>query len=112
MISKTFITGKTFRESCLYVCEDLERAQILEVEGVRKHDLRLMAEDFETQQAWANQVKENPVYHTVLSYPHGEDPGDEKLVEISNRFLQKIALEDTQHIIVKHTDKEHLHVHI
>jgi hypothetical protein len=112
MISKTFITGKTFRESCLYVCEDLERAQILEAEGVRKHDLGLMAHDFETQQTWANQVKENPVYHTVLSYPHGEDPGDEKLVEISNRFLQKIEMADTQHIIVKHTDKEHLHLHI
>jgi len=112
MISKTFITGKTFRESCLYVCEDLERSQILEAEGVRKHDLRLMAKDFETQQTWANQLKEKPVYHTVLSYPHGEDPGDEKLVEISNRFLQKIEMADTQHIIVKHTDKEHLHVHI
>lgn len=112
MISKTFITGKSFRESCLYLCEDEERSQILEAEGVRKHDLGLMAEDFETQQRWANQVKENPVYHTVLSYPHGEDPGDEKLVEISNRFLQKIAMADTQHIIVKHTDKEHLHVHI
>jgi hypothetical protein len=112
MISKTFITGKSFRESCLYLCEDEERSQILEAEGVRKHDLGLMAEDFETQQRWANQVKENPVYHTVLSYPHGEDPGDEKLVEISNRFLQKIGVADTQHIIVKHTDKEHLHVHI
>lgn len=112
MISKMFITGKTFRESCFYVCEDLERSQVLEAEGVRKHDLRLMAEDFETQQAWANQVKENPVYHDVLSFPHGEVPADEKLVEISNRFLQKIGMADTQHIIVKHTDKEHLHLHI
>jgi len=112
MISKMFITGKTFRESCFYVCEDLERSQILEAEGVRKHDLRLMAQDFETQQAWANQVKEKPVLHAVLSFPHGENPGDEKLVEISNRFLQKIEVADTQHVIVKHTDKEHLHVHI
>ena len=107
-----FITGKTFRESCFYVCEDLERSQILEVEGVRKHDLRLMAQDFEMQQTWANQLKEKPVLHAVLSFPHGENPGDEKLVEISNRFLQKVGAADTQHIIAKHTDKEHLHVHI
>ena len=112
MISKMFITGKTFRESCFYVCEDLERSQILEVEGVRKHDLRLMAQDFEMQQTWANQLKEKPVLHAVLSFPHGENPGDEKLVEISNRFLQKVGAADTQHIIAKHTDKEHLHVHI
>jgi Relaxase/Mobilisation nuclease domain len=112
MISKIFITGKTFRESCFYVCEDLERSQILEAEGVRAHDLQLMAQDFETQQMWANQVKEKPVFHEVLSFPHGENPGDEKLLEIGRRQLEKIGMADTQHVIVKHTDKEHLHLHI
>jgi hypothetical protein len=112
MIGKVFITGKTFGESCPYVCEDLERAQVLKVEGVRKHDLRLMVQDFETQQTWANQLKEKPVFHAVLSFPHGENPGDEKLGEIGVQFLEKIDMADTQHIIVKHTDKEHLHLHI
>jgi hypothetical protein len=57
-------------------------------------------------------VKEKPVFHEVLSFPHGENPGDEKLVEIGRRQLEKIGMADTQHIIVKHTDKEHLHLHI
>ena len=112
MISKTFVTGKTFGQIVPYVCEDLKRAQILKVVGVRAHDLDLMVQDFETQQALANQLKEKPVYHNVLSYPHGENPGDGQLVEIGERFMQEIRMADTQYIIVKHTDKEHLHLHI
>ena len=95
----------------MYVCEDLTRAQILDAEGVRKHDLRLMVQDFELQHAWARE-KEKPVYHNVLSFPHGEDPGDEKMVEITHKFLQKVGLEHTQCAIVKHLDKTHIHLHI
>lgn len=95
----------------MYVCEDLTRAQILFTEGVRKHDPRLMAQDFELQHAWARE-KDKPVYHNVLSFPHGEDPGDEKMVEITHKFLQKVGLEYTQCAIVKHLDKAHVHLHI
>jgi Relaxase/Mobilisation nuclease domain len=112
MISKIFITGKSFGQCCRYVCEDLKRSQVLEAEGVRKHDLGLMTDDFELQQSFANQVKEKPVLHAVLSHPHGECPGDETLVQIGRRWLQEIRMANTQHIIVKHTDKEHLHLHI
>jgi hypothetical protein len=112
MISKVFVTGKTLRESCLYVCQDLNRAQILDMKGVRKYDLRLMAGDFELQQSWANQVKEKPVFHGVLSFPHGEEPEDRKLVEIARKYLCEIRVADTQYVMVKHTDKDHLHLHI
>jgi len=71
-----------------------------------------MTDDFELQQSFANQVKEKPVLHAVLSYPHGERPGDETLAEIGRRWLEEIRAANTQYIIVKHTDKEHLHLHI
>jgi hypothetical protein len=112
MISKVFVNGKTFRESCVYVCQDLERSLVLDMEGVRDHDLRLMADDFELQRSWANQVKEKPVFHGVLSFPHGEEPEDLKLVEIARQYLKEIRVADTQYIVVKHTDKDHLHLHI
>jgi hypothetical protein len=41
MMSKVFITGKSFGETCKYLCLDLERAQVLAVEGVRGHDYQL-----------------------------------------------------------------------
>jgi hypothetical protein len=123
MISKIFITGKTFGETCRYVCEDLEwnlkrdlgqdykRAQVLYVEGVREHDHRLMAADFESQHHFTPE-KEKPVFHGVLSFPPGERPGDEMMVDIGRRYLVEIGMADTQFAIVKHTDKEHLHLHI
>ena len=48
MISKVII-GKTFYGACRYVCMDQKRAVVLEAEGVRDYDYKLMAEDFEMQ---------------------------------------------------------------
>ena len=50
MISKVII-GKTFYGACRYVCMDQKRAVVLEAEGVRDYDYKLMAKDFEIQQA-------------------------------------------------------------
>ncbi len=111
MLSKIFLTGKMFPETCRYVCEDLERAEVLDVEGVRAHDHRLMAFDFASQHQ-TRPEREKPVFHAALTFPHGEDPGDEKLVAIARDYLREIGMVDTQHATVKHTDKEHLHLHI
>jgi len=48
MNGKVFLNGKTFAEACQYVLEQ-SQAQVLYGEGVRTHDYRLMAEDFEWQ---------------------------------------------------------------
>src|SRR6202000_945609 len=42
----------------------------------------------------------------------GEDPGDEKMVEIARKYLKEIRMSPTQYIMVKHTDRAHLHLHI
>ncbi len=111
MLSKIFLTGKMFPETCRYVCEDLERAEVLDVEGVRAHDHRLMAFDFASQHQ-TRPEREKPVFHAALTFPHGEDPGDEKLKAIARDYLREIGMVGTQHVTVKHTDKEHLHLHI
>jgi hypothetical protein len=111
MLSKVFITGKTFMDTCRYVCEDLTRAQVLEAHGVRGHDYNSMAQDFEVQhQFWPE--KEKPVFHAALTFPRGEKPRDDILIAITRDYLQKIEMKDTQYAVVKHTDKQHLHLHI
>ncbi|MBN8851390.1 MAG: hypothetical protein BGO55_09190 [Sphingobacteriales bacterium 50-39] len=111
MLSKVFITGKTFKQTCQYVCQDLVRAEVLAVEGVRGHDHRLMAEDFELQhQFWAE--KEKPVFHASLSFPRGEVLGNDRMVLIARQYLDEIGMRNTQYAIVKHVDKQHLHMHI
>ncbi|HEY4111314.1 relaxase/mobilization nuclease domain-containing protein [Puia sp.] len=111
MIAKTFLTAQGFGESCAYVCQTQSRAVILTAEGVRVHDVKLMAADFEWQHGLMPE-KEKPVYHCVLSFSPGERVEDERLAELGERYLEKVGMADTQYVLVKHTDKEHLHVHI
>ena len=111
MRSNVFITGQGFDYSCHYVCKDLSQGEILAVEGVRGHDLDLMIHDFGVQHGFMPE-KEKPVFHAALSFPTGEVPDDKKLVEISRKYLQEIEASPTQYAIVKHTDTDHLHVHI
>lgn len=111
MIGKVFLTSKGFGETCLYVQREESQSQVLAAEGVRTHDLRLMTADFEWQRRLMPD-KENPVFHSSLSFPPEERVEDARLVEISKEFLRRIEMANTQYVLVKHTDKAHLHVHI
>jgi hypothetical protein len=42
----------------------------------------------------------------------GENPGDEKMVQIAREYLEELGIINTQFAIIKHTDKAHLHLHI
>ena len=111
MIGKVVLTGKTFGETCEYLEREESLSEVLAVEGVRGHDPKLMAEDFE----WQHQLmpeKEKPVFHSVLSLPPGERPDDKLLVQLSKEYLVLIGMEKTQYAFIKHLDREHLHVHV
>jgi hypothetical protein len=110
MVSKV-ILGRSFRGCCRYVCQDFYRAIVLETEGVRGYDYKLMADDFEMQQS-LRAGKEKAVFHGILSFYPGEKPSDEKMVEIARSYLDQIGIRDTQYTIAKHIDKNHLHLHI
>lgn len=110
MISKV-ITGRSFYGCCRYICEDKGRAVVLDAEGVRDYDCRLMAHDFETQRGDLP-GKKKAVFHGILSFYPGESLTDESLVTIAREYLEKIDMSDTQFVIAKHIDKKHLHLHI
>jgi hypothetical protein len=111
MIGKVFLTGRTFGQTCEYLCKRQAHTQVLVAEGVWSHDYRLMAADFEWQHRLMPE-KEKPVFHSVLSFPHGESLSDERLAEIGRKYMEKIDMAHTQYAFIKHTDKEHLHVHV
>src|ERR1700744_4611852 len=111
MIGKIFKTGRSFTSTCRYVCEDISRAYVLGAEGVRTYNLDAMCRDFE-EQLQLRPEKEKPVLHAVLSFVHGEQPSDDLLVRLGREYLERIEMQNTQYVLVKHTDKQHLHVHI
>lgn len=111
MISKVLPAARSFRSCCQYVCQDKTRAEVLKTEGVRGHDHNKMAEDFE-QQRLLRPDKHHAVFHSVLSFYPGEQVADKKMVEIAEQYLERIGMVNTQYVIAKHTDKEHLHMHV
>jgi len=110
MISKVII-GKTFSGACRYVCKDQRRAVVLDAEGVRSYDWKLMSEDFERQHSLRPALSK-AVFHGILSFYPGEKIMDEKMVKIGREYLQKMNVADTQFSITKHIDKNHFHLHI
>jgi hypothetical protein len=83
----------------------------LDAEGVRGYDFKLMAEDFILQSS-LRPSKTQACFHSALSFYPGENPGDEKMVQIAREYLEKLNITNTQFAIIKHTDKAHLHLHI
>ncbi len=110
MISKV-ITGRSFSGCCRYVCQDQKRSIVLECEGVRGYNYKLMAKDFEMQQQ-LRPSKQKAVLHAILSFYPGEDVSDKRMVEIAKAYLQRAGVTETQYSITKHIDKEHLHMHV
>jgi hypothetical protein len=111
MIARIFPEARSFRRVCRYVSQDLARSIVLDVEGVREHDYRLMARDFETIHS-LRELRGRPVFHCVLDFHAKEELDDRQVVEIAREYMREMGLVNTQYVVVKHTDTDHNHVHI
>jgi len=109
MISKV-VPANSFYHTCRYIVNK-PGAEVLEVEGVRGHNFKYMAADFETQQQM-RPSKEVACFHGILSFYPGENPSDGVMKEIAQKYLAELGIVNTQYAISKHTDKAHLHLHI
>lgn len=108
MISKTLPANSVYH-TCRYICR--KEAEVLHSDGVRDHDYKLMATDFEMQQQM-RPSKKVACFHAVLSFHPDEKIPDPILVEIAQKYLEGLKIVNTQYAIVKHTDKAHLHLHV
>lgn len=109
MISKS-LKAHSFYHTCRYVLQK-PGAEVLVAEGVREDDFKLMAEDFEAQQR-LRPGKEKAGAHLVLSFHPSEKPSDELMRTLAKEYLAKLGIVNTQFAVVKHTDRDHLHMHI
>lgn len=109
MISKV-LQADSFYHTARYIVQK-PGMEVIHVEGVRQHDVTLMAADFETQAALRPE-KAHACFHAILSFYPGEKLSDEKILEIAERYLKELKITETQIAITKHTDKAHLHLHI
>ena len=112
MIGKIPKPGKSFGGVIEYNVLKKD-AGILYADGVRTDKIAHTIDDFNMQR------KMNPglgqaVGHIALSWsPEDKEKlNDEKMVSIAKEYLQRMKIQDTQVLIVKHKDKEHPHIHI
>ncbi|RKR82810.1 relaxase/mobilization nuclease-like protein [Mucilaginibacter gracilis] len=112
MIGKVPKPGKSFG-GCIEYNVLKKDAAVLYADGVRIDKVAHTIDDFNMQRKM-NPSLGQAVGHIALSWSPN-DKGkldDEKMVEIAKEYLQKMKIQDTQVLMVRHKDKEHPHLHI
>ena len=111
MIGKV-ITGRSFGGCIRYVLQKQD-ALILEAAGVRVQETNQTINDFNLQRKY-NPNLGQAVGHIALSWSMNDLPklNDEVMVNMAKEYLQKMKIQDTQYLIVKHQDRDHPHIHI
>ncbi|SDD95731.1 Relaxase/Mobilisation nuclease domain-containing protein [Mucilaginibacter pineti] len=112
MIGKIPKPGKSFG-GCIEYNVLKKEAAILYADGVRIDKIAHTIADFNMQRKISPGLGQ-AVGHISLSWsPEDKDKlNDEKMVSIAKEYLQKMKIQDTQVLIVKHKDRAHPHAHI
>ena len=89
------------------------QVKVLQANGVRSSFPNDIAHDFNLQASMRPSVQK-PVCHTILSFSahDSERLTDATMVKIANEYLEKMGYADTQSLIVRHSDRQHPHLHI
>ena len=113
MIAK-IIKGTNFCGVVSYMLSKREgQVKVLQANGVRSSFPYDIAYDFNLQASMRPNVHK-PVCHTILSFSthDSERLTDDVMVKIANEYLHEMGYGDTQSLIVRHSDRQHPHLHI
>ena len=113
MIAK-IIKGTNFCGVVSYMLNKREgQVKVLQANGVRSSLPNDIAHDFNLQASMRPSVQK-PVCHTILSFSAHDSEllTDATMVKIANEYLHEMGYGDTQSLIVRHSDRQHPHLHI
>ena len=113
MIAK-IIQGTDFNGVINYMLNKPDdKAKVLAATGVRIASANDIAHDFNLQASMRPNVQK-AVCHTILSFSanDAERLTDAMMVKIANEYLLQMGYADTQSLIVRHSDRQHPHLHI
>lgn len=113
MIAK-IIKGTSFCGVISYMLSKQEgKAMVLASNNIGFTDQNLCVHEFVLQASMRPNVQK-PVCHTILSFSacDTERLTSEMMVKIANEYLAKMGYGDTQSLIVRHSDRQHPHLHI
>ena len=113
MIAK-IIKGADFGGVINYMLsKEKGKAKVLASNNIGFIDQNLCADEFTLQASMRPNVQK-PVCHTILSFSasDAERLTDDVMVKIANEYLEKMGYGNTQSLIVRHSDRQHPHLHI
>ena len=113
MIAK-IIKGTNFSGVVNYMLSKREgKVKALQAIGVHCSLPNDIAHDFNLQASMRPNVHK-PVCHTILSFSahDSERLTEATMVKIANEYLHEMGYSDTQSLIVRHSDRQHPHLHI
>ena len=113
MIAK-IIKGTNFSGVVSYMLsKEKGKAKVLASNNIGFIDQNLCADEFALQASMRPNVHK-PVCHTILSFSahDSERLTDATMVKIANEYLHEMDYSDTQSLIVRHSDRQHPHLHI
>lgn len=111
MIGKP-ITGKSFG-GCIRYLLNRDEAVIIDSEGLQIKNVQTISRDFNIQRT-LNPALGKAVGHTILSWSTADNTklSDEIMTKVCKEYMDKMGIKDTQYLIVKHTDRQHPHIHL
>jgi hypothetical protein len=106
------ITGRSFG-GCIRYVVDKQQAKILAAVGVRMQNASTLAHDFNLQRKMRPELGK-AVGHLVLSWSKEDlsKLSDDIMVERAKEYMEKVGIRDTQFVVVRHSDREHPHLHL
>ena len=113
MIAK-IIKGADFGGVINYMLSKQEgKAMVLASNNIGFTDQNLCTDEFTLQASMRPNVQK-PVCHTILSFSanDADQLTDDVMVKIANEYLEKMGYGNTQSLIVRHSDRQHPHLHI
>lgn len=105
------VQSNSFPNAVNYVL-NRDEASIIATKGVRNIDKESIIRSFETQARLVQIAK--PVAHISLDFSAQDRDKltDEKMIEIADEYMKKMGYGKTQVLIVRHTDRDHPHIHL
>lgn len=112
MIAK-IVKGSDFSGAIGYMLSKKEKAEILRAKGLRTSSKEMLAKSFQLQASMRENIAK-PVWHIALNFSkHDSDKlTNEKMIEIAEAYMEKMSIQNTQYLIVRHYDTEHPHIHL
>ena len=113
MIAK-IIKGADFGGVINYMLsKEKGKAMVLASNNIGFTDQNLCVHEFALQASMRPNVQK-PVCHTILSFSanDADQLTDDMMIKIANEYLEKMGYADTQSLIVRHSDRQHPHLHI